>query len=128
MKKRHSNPKSTHRSPHVSGAVEIESWVFTSGQGPLDPSTRQVVRGTIEEETLLTLQNIEAILQQAGCSRRDVVKCTCHLGNLEDFSGFDATYRAFFESDIPPARTTVASSQLQGIKIEIDAIARKPVL
>lgn len=128
MKKRHSNPKSPKPSPHISGAVESDGWVFTSGQGPLDPATRQVVRGTIEEETLLTLQNIEALLHQAGCSRHDVVKCTCHLGNLEDFSGFDATYRAFFESDIPPARTTVASTLLQGIKIEIDAIARKPVL
>src|ERR1035441_2999517 len=56
-----------------SAAVEIDGWVYVSGQGPVDPKTAQPVRGTIEQETELTLRYLEKILQAAGCSRADVV-------------------------------------------------------
>ena len=58
-----------------SAAVEIDGWVYVSGQGPVDPKTAQPVRGTIEQETTLTLQHVQKILHAAGCSLNDIVKC-----------------------------------------------------
>jgi len=104
----------------------MDGWLFVSGQGPLDMTTKAVVSGTIAEETQLTLDNIGVILEQAGCTRDDVVKCTCYLADLRDFAEFDKAYGEYFKSDVPPARATVQAGLLNGIKVEIDAIARCP--
>ncbi len=109
-----------------SAGVEIDGWVYVSGQGPVDPKTAQPVRGTIEEETEYTLRQIEKILKAAGCSVHDVVKCTAHLADIEDFDRYNGVYRAFFkELAVLPARTTVQSVLWNGIKVEIDCVARK---
>jgi 2-iminobutanoate/2-iminopropanoate deaminase len=84
-----------------------------------------VVHGTIEEETRLTLAHMGEVLAQAGCTFDDVVKCTCHLADIRDFDRFDLAYREFF-TNVRPARTTVQSVIGDGIKVEIDAIARVP--
>jgi 2-iminobutanoate/2-iminopropanoate deaminase len=109
-----------------SAAVEIDGWVYVSGQGPLDPKTAQPVRGTIEEETLYTLTQVRKILTAAGCSLNDVVKSTVHLADITEFDRYNAVYKEFFR-DVPvlPARTTVQSVLLNGIKVEIDVVARK---
>jgi len=109
-----------------SAAVEIDGWVYVSGQGPLDLKTAQPVRGTIEEETKLTLQHIEKILKAAGCSLHDVVKCGVHLADIDEFDRYNVVYREFFK-DVPvlPARTTVQSVLWSDIKVEIDCVARK---
>jgi 2-iminobutanoate/2-iminopropanoate deaminase len=110
-----------------SAAVEVDGWVYVSGQGPVDLKTALPVRGTIEEETTMTLRNIERILQAAGCSMSDVVKCTTHLADMEDFDRYNAVYRAFFkDAAVLPARTTVQSVLWNDIKVEIDCVARKP--
>jgi 2-iminobutanoate/2-iminopropanoate deaminase len=108
-----------------SAAVVSGEWLYISGQGPLNLQTGEVVRGTIEEETRLTLSHIGELLRQAGCTPADVVKCTCHLANIHDFDRFDAVYAAFFPP-VRPARTTVQSVLWNGILVEIDAIARIP--
>ncbi len=109
-----------------SAAVEIDGWVYVSGQGPLDSKTAQPVRGTIEEETKLTLTHVKKILEAAGCSLNDVVKSTVHLSDIEAFDRFNATYREFFkEVAVLPARTTVQSKLWNGIQVEIDVVARK---
>src|SRR5262249_34987175 len=110
-----------------SSAVEIDGWVYVSGQGPVDPKTAQPVRGTIEEETQMTLSHVEKILKAAGCTMNDVVKSTVHLTDIKEFDRFNAVYRAFFKDvAILPARTTVQSVLWNGIKVEIDVVARKP--
>jgi 2-iminobutanoate/2-iminopropanoate deaminase len=106
-----------------SAGVVIDGWLYISGQGPLDLQTGKVVEGTIEEQTRLTLHHIGKILQAAGCSFDDVVKCSCHLKSIQDFERFNSVYAAFF-GGIRPARTTVQSTLWGGIKVEIDAIAR----
>lgn len=106
-----------------SAGIWIDGWVFISGQGPLDLVTGAVVSGTIEEETLLTLSHIHKILVAAGGSTADIVKCTVHLKDIADFERFNAAYASFF-SGIRPARTTVQSVLADGIKVEIDAIAK----
>jgi len=108
-----------------SDGVLMDGWLFVSGQGPLDLSTGKVISGPIEDETRLTLENIGKVLQAAGCSFSDIVKCTCHLADIADFQRFNEVYASFF-TGVRPARTTVQSVLGLGIRVEIDAIARIP--
>lgn len=108
-----------------SSGVVVDGWLYVSGQGPIDFKTSRFILGTIQEETRLTLHNINCILQAAGCTFDDVVKCTVHLSDISDFNAFNEVYATHF-SGVRPARTTVQSVLSQGIKIEIDAIAKIP--
>lgn len=105
-----------------SAGVLKNGMLFISGQGPLDLSTGEVIHGTIEEETLLTLSHLKKVIEVAGGTIDDIMKCTVHLENIEDFDRFNDAYATFFIG-IRPARTTVQSVLSDGIKIEIDAIA-----
>lgn len=107
-----------------SAGVLVDGWLYISGQGPLDLRTGKVLSGSIEDETKLTMEHIGKILNAAGCTFDDVVKCTCHLADINEFPRFNAVYASFFQG-VMPARTTVQSGLL-GIKVEIDAIARVP--
>ena len=104
--------------------VLLDGWLYISGQGPLDLRTGHVIEGTIEEQTRITMSHIGKILEAAGCTFEDVVKCTCHLADIRDFDAFNGVYAGFFKG-VRPARTTV-QSVLDGIKVEIDAVARVP--
>lgn len=106
-----------------SAGVLVDGWLYISGQGPLDLATGKVMHGTIEEETLITLSHIKKITEAAGGRIDDIVKCTVHLSDIDDFDRFNEAYASFF-SGVKPARTTVQSVLSGGIKIEIDAIAR----
>lgn len=107
-----------------SAGVEIDGWVYVSGQGPIDFTTSEFKLGSIEEETKLTMHNIQSILKAAGCTMDDVVKCNVHLADINDFAGFNKEYSNWF-TGVKPARTTVQSGLGYNIKVEIDAIARK---
>lgn len=107
-----------------SAGVLIDGWLYVSGQGPLDLKTGEVVHGTIEEETRLTLEHIGKILNAAGFDFGDVVKCTCHLADIRDFDAFNRVYSSVFQG-VLPARTTVQSGLGDGIKVEIDAVAKR---
>ena len=106
-----------------SAGVLADGWLFISGQGPLDLTTGEVIHGSIEEETLRTLSHIKKIVESAGGSIDDIVKCTVHLADINEFNRYNKAYASFF-SGIMPARTTVQSVLSDGIKIEIDAIAK----
>lgn len=114
----------TSRAPFSLG-IECDGWVYVSGQGPLDLATGEIKRGTIEEETRVTLENIRIVLEAAGCTFDDVVKCTCYLSDIANFDAFSRTYREHFAHP-RPARTTVEAKLWSGILVEIDAVARKP--
>jgi 2-iminobutanoate/2-iminopropanoate deaminase len=104
-----------------SQAIVSGGFVFVSGQGPLDLEGR-VVGDTIEEQTALTLANIERILQAAGCSMDDVVKVNVILADISEFSRFNAVYRTYFQEPMP-ARTCFEGG-LDQIRVEIDVIAK----
>lgn len=106
-----------------SAGVLVDGWLYISGQGPLDLKTGQVVPGTVEEQTRLTLAHIGKILEAAGCTFDDVVKCTCHLADIGEFDRFNRVYAEAFQN-VRPARTTVQSVLWGGIRVEIDAVAR----
>lgn len=105
-----------------SSGVLANGMLFVSGQGPLDLATGEVKYGTIEEETLLTLEHVQKIVEAAGGTVDDIVKCTVHLSDINDFERYNAAYASFF-TGVLPARTTVQSVLSDGIKVEIDAIA-----
>lgn len=105
-----------------SAGVVVENWLYVSGQGPINFKTGKYELGDIEEETRLTMHNIRMICEAAGCALENVVKCTVHLRDINDFDRYNAIYASFFPG-IKPARTTVQSVLGEGIKIEVDAVA-----
>jgi len=105
-----------------SQAVIYENLLFTSGQIPLDPKTMQVVEGGIKEQTLQVMKNIEAILKEANSGFDKVIKTTCFLKNMSDFSEFNEVYKKFFVTK--PARSCVAVKELpKDVLVEVEVIA-----
>ncbi len=123
MKQEIKHPDKQANTGAYSAGVLADGWLFVSGQGPVDLGTGEVIHDTIEAETLHTLSHIKAIVENAGGKVQDIVKCTVHLSDINDFDRFNAAYGSFFNG-VLPARTTVQSVLSDGIKIEIDAIAR----
>lgn len=105
-------------------AVRAGDFVFVSGQMATD-ANGQLVEGGIEAQTRQVMDNIKAILAEAGCTMSDVVKCTCWIDDPRDFGRFNAVYREYFGDD-PPARSTVRSDLMLDGKLEVEAIAYKP--
>ena len=123
MKKEIKHPDKAVNTGAYSAGVLVANLLFVSGQGPIDLLTGEVLSGSIEEEVAATMLHVKKILEAAGGSLDDIVKCTVHLKNIEDFEAFDAVYATFFKG-VLPARTTVQSVLYGGIKVEIDAIAK----
>ena len=106
-----------------SQAVRASKFVFCSGQIPIDPRTRELVSGGIEEQTRRVLDNLGAVLAEAGLGYGDVVKCTVFLTDMNDFPAFDGAYAHYFGAS-PPARSTLGVAALpRGARIEVEAIA-----
>ncbi len=108
-----------------SDGVLVNGFLFVSGQACVDFKTSTFKLGTIEEETVRTLDNIKAIIEKAGATMNDIVKCTVHLADINDFDRYNKIYAGYF-TGIKPARTTVQSVLAENIKVEIDAIVKMP--
>ena len=108
-----------------SDGVIVDGFLFLSGQASVDFKTSKFMLGTIEEETTNTLNNIKAIIEAAGGTMDDVVKCTSHLADINDFDAYNNVYSTFF-TGIKPARTTVQSVLAENLKVEIDCIVKLP--
>ncbi len=108
-----------------SQAILIDRQLYVSGQIPLNPETGQLETATIEQATTRVLQNIEALLQESGFSKDDVVKVSIFMKNLEEFQAMNTIYAHFF-TGVAPARETVQVSRLPlDVNIEISCIAYK---
>lgn len=106
-----------------SQAVRQGTFVFTSGQIPLDPATGKTVEGDFEAKARQVFENLRAVLEEAGCGFSSVVKSTVYLTNLTDFQTLNGIYAEYF-GDHKPARSTVGVAQLpMGAPVEIDLIA-----
>ena len=117
---------STDKAPLAIGpysqAIICGEMVFTSGQIPLNPQTNAVEAVTIEEQTEQVMQNLGAVLAQAGSSFEKAVKTTCFLADIADFGAFNAVYAKYFTTC--PARSCVAVKDLpKGVKVEVEVIA-----
>lgn len=106
-----------------SQAIKANGFVFVSGQLGLTPGHSELVGSTIEEQTRQVLDNLEAILTEAGSGLERIVKTTVFLASLDDFQGMNSVY-AERVGDVPPARATIEVARLpSGALVEIEAIA-----
>ncbi len=106
--------------------VKAGAYIYVSGQGPVDASTGEVFRGDIAGQTRLTLDNVQAVLEDAGAGLNDVIKTTVFLTDIEDFAAMNEIYAGRFGA-VRPARSTVQVARLPlEISVEIEAVAVDP--
>ena len=106
-----------------SQAIRANGFVFLSGQIALDPTTGEMVKGSIADQTRQILLNLKNVLKSAGSDVSKVVKTTVFLTDMKDFEEMNAVYSQYFAQD-KPARSTIAVAALpKGANIEIEAIA-----
>ena len=108
----------------LSKAVRAGDFVFLTGQVPMKNGV-VVTDGSIEEQTILVLDEIKSTLTEAGCELQDVVKSMVWLKNRDDFPGFNAIYGEYFPHE-PPARSAIVSDFLVDILVEVEVVAYKP--
>jgi 2-iminobutanoate/2-iminopropanoate deaminase len=108
-----------------SQAVCAGGFVFLAGQIPLNPATGEIVSGDIKAQARQVLENIKAVLNEAGCKLQDVVKTNIYLIDLKDFTQVNEVYGEYFKEN-PPARSTIQVAGLpKGAGVEIEVIAVK---
>ncbi len=122
-------PISTEKAPAAIGpysqAVKMGSFVFISGQLPIDVKTGLFPDCDITSQTEQSLKNLQAILNESGLQMSDVVKTTVFLKDMDDFNGMNKVYSEFFAEPYP-ARAAVEVARLpKDAKVEIEAIAYK---
>lgn len=121
---------STENAPKAIGpysqAIKLDNGLlFISGQTPIVPQTGKVIEGQIVEQTHQALNNIKAIVEEAGYTMKDIVKTTCLLNTMDDFAAMNEIYAQYFTENLP-ARATYAVEKLPlGVLVEIEAIAYK---
>jgi 2-iminobutanoate/2-iminopropanoate deaminase len=110
--------------PYSQAVIEGD-FIFVSGQGCINPGTGQLERGDTRSETKRVFENLRAILEAAGSSLEQVVKCNVYLRDINDFAAMNEVYATFFTAPFP-ARTTIQAGALPGgIAVEIECIAKK---
>lgn len=118
---------STEKAPAAIGpysqAIQVGNLVYTSGQIPIDPATGMIVKGGIKEQTLQSLTNVKAILEEVGLTMSNVLKTTVFMADMGDFTDMNSVYAEFFTEPYP-ARSAVAVKTLpKGALVEIEVIA-----
>ena len=118
---------STNAAPQAVGAYSQATTngdlVFTAGQIPLTPDGELLTDAPIAEQTEQALDNVTAVLAEAGAAMEDVLKVTVYLDDIEDFEEMNETYANYFPSE-PPARSAVEVGALpKGAGVEVEAVA-----
>ena len=106
-----------------SQAIKVNGFLYCSGQIAINPENNQFIDGDVAEQTMQVMKNIEAVLTCAGYSFDDVVKTTCFLDDMKNFSSFNEIYAKYFTSK--PARSCVEAKLPKGAKVEVEVIAYK---
>ena len=106
-----------------SQAILANGFLYCSGMIAINPETNEFLDGTVEEQTELIMKNIKALLNEAGYGFEDVIKTTCFLENMSDFSKFNEIYGNYFTSK--PARSCVEAKLPKGAKVEVEVIGFK---
>ena len=112
------------RGPY-SPAVRAGDFIFVSGQIAVDPTTNQISQGDVQHETRIVLNNVKLVLEGAGATLADVVRCGVFIRNRDDFAKMNEVYSEFFGEN-KPARSTIVCDFMADIKVEIDCVAYKP--
>ncbi len=107
-----------------SQAIVTGNLIYTSGQIPINPASGNIEASDIASQTEQAIKNLKAVLEEAGSSLEKVVKTTCFLQNIQDFSTFNSIYEKYFT--LKPARSCVEVAALpKGALVEIEVIAEK---
>jgi 2-iminobutanoate/2-iminopropanoate deaminase len=104
-------------------AIRAGNLLFVSGQGPLDPTTREVVSADIREQTKQTLMNLKNVLAAAGLDFSQVVNMRVVLRNTEDFPAFNEAFREFLQGEKVTRTCVGATPHRKGVNVEIDCVA-----
>ena len=124
MKALHTNLAPAAIGPY-SQAIEVNGFIFASGQIPIDPATGNFVEGGIKEQTRQALTNASRIMEEAGTDLSHVVKTTVFLADMSDFADMNEVYSTFFKEPYP-ARSAVSVKALpKGALVEVECIAVK---
>lgn len=108
--------------PYVQ-AIAVNNLVYTSGQLPIDPSSGEMP-DSIEDQTTVSLNNVKAVLEEAGSSMDKVVKTTVFLKDMNDFAAMNEVYQSFFAEGAYPARSAIQVAKLpKDALVEIEAVA-----
>lgn len=106
-----------------SQAIIHNGILFTSGQIPINPKSGNVEVDTIKEQAKQVMENLKAVLEEAGSDFENVIKTTCFLSDMNDFASFNEVYAEYFVSH-KPARSCVAVRELpKGVKVEVELMA-----
>jgi 2-iminobutanoate/2-iminopropanoate deaminase len=123
-------PAPSPRGPAALGPYSHAIWagdlLYCSGQTPIDPATNQLVAGDVEAQTHRVFDNLQAIVEDAGLSMDDVIKCNVYLTDMANFAAMNRAYQTRFVAPYP-ARTTVAVAGLPlNAAVEIELVAKRP--
>jgi 2-iminobutanoate/2-iminopropanoate deaminase len=108
--------------PFSPGLV-VDGWVYLAGQGGFDPGTGEL-GPDVATQTAQTLQNVAALLEEAGCTLKDVVSCLVHITDPDHFAELNRVYESYFEPPRPVRTTVVADLVVRGMLVEITVVAR----
>ena len=109
-------------SPLAQG-IRFGNMLFVSGQGPLDPVSKEVVSTDITAQTRQTLTNLQGVLSAAGADFRNVVNMRVCLRNTEDFPAFNAAFAAFLNGEKVTRTCIGGTPHRKGVNVEIDCVA-----
>ena len=108
-----------------SQAIEVNGFVYASGQLPIDPATGAFPEGGVKEQTRQSLLNVKSILEEAGLALSNVVKTTVYLADMGDFAAMNEVYSQFFAQPFP-ARSAIAVKALpKGALVEVEVVAAR---
>lgn len=108
-----------------SQAVSYGDLIFCSGQISIDPKNNEVMKGDVQSQAKLVMENIGAVLKAANSGYQNIIKTTIFLTDMADFSKVNEVYAQYFK-ETPPARSTIAVRDLpKGVNVEIEVIAHK---
>ena len=111
--------------PYSQG-IQVNHSLYLAGQIALDPKTGQMVDGGIEVQTHRVMQNLKAVLNEAGYTLEDVVQAQVFLANLDHYKPMNAVYAKYFD-DAPPARAVIEAARIpRDALVEIMIVAEKP--
>ncbi len=108
-----------------SQAIDSGNMVFVSGQIAIDPSSGELLEGSLEEETHLVMKNLSAVLAEAGLDLKNIVKTSIFLKSMGDFSVVNGIYDSYLSEPFPARETVEVSCLPKNVRVEISAIAVK---
>jgi 2-iminobutanoate/2-iminopropanoate deaminase len=108
-----------------SQAIEVNGFVYTSGQLPINPETGEFAGSDIKSQTEQSLKNVKAILEEAGLTMQNVVKTTVFLADMADFAAMNEVYSSYFSEPYPASSAVAVKTLPKAALVEIECVAAK---